>query len=403
MSRRGAVPVIMYHRVGPEINDWSWSSGLTISPDTFEDHLVWLEKTGYYTASLEELRAHIKGDARLPERSVVLTFDDGYIDNWTHVVPMLARHGFKASIAIIPDFVDPRDIVRPTMEDVWASRVTERDLEVRAFVSWPELRAATDRGVLSVIAHSLTHTWFPTGSRIVDFHRPGDGHFWLDWNEAPASKPFYLQRPNESAVPWGTPVYEHARALESTRYFPDPREAAHLTEFVASNGAEAFFTKPGWLDRLNEVARKSREALPLDDRFETEAERSDRYHRDLLDAKNIIEGKLRCEVRHFIWPGQVFSSEAMKVARGIFDSVDSSHHRTRNGSFNQPGGDPALFRRFGVPDIEQPGCIYYPGGRYLVGCLDEFRGVSLARKFRQAMKLGLLAAIKLGTTAKHTR
>jgi peptidoglycan/xylan/chitin deacetylase (PgdA/CDA1 family) len=77
----------MYHRVGPEIEGWSWSNSLTVSAATFEGHLRRLKKSRYYTASLEELHAHMKGEQVLPERSVVLTVDDGYVDNWSSSIP----------------------------------------------------------------------------------------------------------------------------------------------------------------------------------------------------------------------------------------------------------------------------------------------------------------------------
>jgi hypothetical protein len=154
--------------------------------------------------------------------------------------------------------------------------------------------------------------------------------------------------------------------------------------------------RPDWRDALHELVRRRREATTLNDRYENAKERDTRYQSELIEAKDIIEKNTGYAVRQLIWPGQVFSAEAMALARTVYDSVDSSLGESSYDSFNQAGDDPGLFRRFGVPDIEMPGRLYYPGGRYLVGCLDEFRGMPMARKVRQALKLSILAKLKAG-------
>ncbi|MDH3217873.1 MAG: polysaccharide deacetylase family protein, partial [Candidatus Krumholzibacteria bacterium] len=132
MSDRNAVPVLMYHSVGRRLGDWG-AAELTTPVDIFEDHLKWLEKRRFQTINLQQLYDSVAHKSPLPERSIVLTFDDGYVDNWTYVVPLLNRYGFSATIAVNPDFIDPRDIVRPTLEDVWSGRIRENELEVRGF------------------------------------------------------------------------------------------------------------------------------------------------------------------------------------------------------------------------------------------------------------------------------
>jgi hypothetical protein len=386
----------MYHRVGPDIPGWAWSNSLTIPTSVFEDHLRWLRSSGYHTATLDELHAHMSGELRLPERSVVLTFDDGYVDSWTHVAPLLTKYGFRGVVAVVPEFVDPRDVVRPTLGDVWAGRLKEQDLNPRAFMSWPELRAVRESGVLEIISHSLTHTWWPTGADIVDFHHPGDDYYWLDWNHTPDRKPFYLERPAESTLPWGTPVYENGRALGITRYYPDPDEASLLSDVVASKGGRTFFEQPGWRDALLEAVREWRGSKELSDRHETADERAGRYRREFLESKRIIEERVGEEIRHFLWPGQVFNNESMEMASAIYVSLDASVGESYMRSFNRPGDPVGLFRRGGVPDIERDGMLFKPGGRYFVACLDEFRGVPFARRRRQLMKVFYLAAVNLG-------
>jgi peptidoglycan/xylan/chitin deacetylase (PgdA/CDA1 family) len=374
----------MYHSVGRVLTDWQWSRNLTIPWQVFEDHLRWLAKTGYRTAGFDALHAHVRGEAPLPERSVVLTFDDGYVDNWTYVVPLLEKYKMTGTVLVTPEFVDPRDVVRPTLADVWSGRAAAGELDVRGFMSWLELRAAVERGVLSAECHAMTHTWYPTGPTVIDFHHPGDAHYWLDWNAHPDKKPFYLTAPRESEVPWGTPVYEHAKSLEATRYFPNEAEAIEVTHHVESNGGIDFFNRAAWRDELHGVLERARSKTPPG-HYEKEEERIARYIQELEGSKEIIAEKLGRSVEFLVWPNRTYNDQSMELARMRFKAVTVRAEEAVHIK-NQPGGNAGKISRFGVPLIPRGGRMLHPGGRYLTAYLDEFRGDSLAKRKRQILK-----------------
>ena len=379
-----AIPVVMYHTVGRTMPDWNWSF-LTVPFKVFENQLKWLVKAGYTTIDLDELHAHVSGDQILAKPAVVLTFDDGYLDTWTHVAPLLSRYGLKATVFVNPDFVDPRDIVRPTLHDVWAGTCTERDLEVRGFMSWPELRQLTEQGPICVQSHAMTHTWYPVGDKIIDFHHPGDDYYWLDWNRYPERKPFYLLDPQKSAVAWGTPVYEHAKSLQSPRFFPDPREAEHLVALVEQLGGEKFFRQSDWRQILYDEVQEHRRNGADTGRRETEEECIERYRYELGEAKRIIEKQLGVVTDFLCWPGGGYDECAREMALTIYKGVTLASSDPSPVQ-NRPGDNAAFIRRFGVPIIEYRGGIRYPGGRYLVRFLDEYRHVPLARFRRRVLK-----------------
>lgn len=385
----------MYHSVGRELPDWRWSKTLTIPAEVFEDHLRWLARAGYRTVGLTEVGAHVREEALLPERSVVLTFDDGYVDNWTYVVPLLEKYSMAGTILVTPQFVDPHDIVRPTLADVWSGHAQESELEVRGFMSWPELRTSIDRGVLAVQCHALTHTWYPTGPQVVDFHHPGDGHYWLDWNADPTGKPYYLREPNASKVPWGTPVYEHMKSLEATRYFPPDEESKTLVAHVASHGGANFFARRGWHEELRSILARVR-ANARDGRYETDAERAARYTEELESSKRIIEDKLGVPVEYFVWPNRAYNSVSMALAHERFRALTVAGEDA-NGVKNRPGDDPRKISRFGVPLIPLGGRMLHPRGRYFVAYLDEFRGSATGRLRRQIMKRLYVAGAMVAT------
>ncbi|HEU4929198.1 MAG TPA: hypothetical protein VFU38_05160, partial [Candidatus Krumholzibacteria bacterium] len=240
-----------------------------------------------------------------------------------------------------PEFVDPRDIQRPTLEDVWAGRAREEDLDVRGFMSWKELASAADDGTLDVQSHALTHTWYPVSADVVDFHRPGDPHYWLDWNAEPAGKPFYLQSLGKSRVAWGTPVYQHAKSLEATRFRPDPAEAAFVAGRVADAGTAVTSDPAALQSSASSALAEFRSRHGVCGEYETDAQRKTRFESELGESKRIIESRLGRPVRHFVWPGGGYCDESLALALTMFDSVTWSG-ADRWTLRNRPGEDPRL-------------------------------------------------------------
>ena len=70
------------------------------------------------------------------ENTLFLSFDDGYLDNWIYVFPMLKKFKYKATIFVSPEFVDPRPIVRPTLEDYWNDKKSLAEIDNWGFLSW---------------------------------------------------------------------------------------------------------------------------------------------------------------------------------------------------------------------------------------------------------------------------
>jgi peptidoglycan/xylan/chitin deacetylase (PgdA/CDA1 family) len=341
---------------------------------------------------LPELYDYMAGRRSLPERAIVLTLDDGYLDNWTYVVPLLRRYGFSATVLVTPEFVDPADVLRPTLEDVWAGRMKEADLEVRGFMSWRELAAASADDTLSVQSHALTHTWYPTGPEIVDFHHPGDEYYWLDWNAAPNDKPYYLKNLRRTGVAWGTPVYAHVKSLQAVVYRPDPGEAEYVAARAAEAGGEAFFERADWRDVLERAVADYRSRHGVRGETESATERRARFERELVESKRVIESRLDKPVRHFVWPGGGYCDESLALALSVYDSVTWSG-TDRWQLRNRPGEDPRLVTRRGIHYVQAGNERVFTGGRYLSWYLDEYAGRRGARITRQAFKLAAIAAL----------
>ncbi|WP_407285987.1 polysaccharide deacetylase family protein [Streptomyces sp. BP-8] len=97
-GRPGAVPILMYHAVTvaptPAVRE------LSVTPAAFEEQLAVLADGGFTPLTAAVLAAAWRGGGPLPERPVLITFDDGYEGVYRHALPALARHGFPATLFV---------------------------------------------------------------------------------------------------------------------------------------------------------------------------------------------------------------------------------------------------------------------------------------------------------------
>lgn len=107
MPRVARVPILMYHYISaPPADADVYRKDLSVPPERFESHLRYLHEHGYRTVTLDDLLAFLAGGTALPPRPVILTFDDGYVDNYTAAYPLLRKYGMVGHFFIISDFVN---------------------------------------------------------------------------------------------------------------------------------------------------------------------------------------------------------------------------------------------------------------------------------------------------------
>ena len=95
------IPILMYH----SISDDDPNNNLLVPPSMFEEQMAWLEANEFTAMDLDEALDAME-TGKVPKRPVVITFDDGYSDNYTNAFPSLKNHGLKATFFVITDGVD---------------------------------------------------------------------------------------------------------------------------------------------------------------------------------------------------------------------------------------------------------------------------------------------------------
>ncbi|MBP2371504.1 polysaccharide deacetylase family protein [Pseudonocardia parietis] len=136
------VPILMYHSVKEDPP--ATTRNLSVRPEQLRSHLQFLRENGFTGLTFADLCNRARRDAcDMPERPIVLTFDDGYADVHEEALPLLAEHGFPATVFVTTGWL--RD---SGMEA--AGRPLDR------MMAWTQVRELADAG-LEVAAHSHSH------------------------------------------------------------------------------------------------------------------------------------------------------------------------------------------------------------------------------------------------------
>jgi len=91
------LPILMYHKIAEE----TAADEYTITQKQFSDDLLWLKENGFTTVTTHQLIAYAESGEALPEKPVLLTFDDGYYNNYLYAVPLLAQNNMTAVFSVI--------------------------------------------------------------------------------------------------------------------------------------------------------------------------------------------------------------------------------------------------------------------------------------------------------------
>lgn len=136
-ARKAFAPILVYHHIAePPEKAGGAESDYYVSPASFEEQLRYLSESGYQSVSLSALHNYLEAGEPLPDRPVILTFDDGYIDNFTVALPLLVKYGFTATFFLVTDPIDGK---------------------YPGYITWAQVEEIIRSG-MEVEPHSLSHS-----------------------------------------------------------------------------------------------------------------------------------------------------------------------------------------------------------------------------------------------------
>lgn len=310
-----AVPAIYYHSVKYKVKD-SWvHPHITMPLDDFNRHINLYRSLKANTYFMDDLYYHLEGDKKLPFNSLIIHFDDGYLDNFIFAFPLLKKHKLKATIWVNPDFIDEDSHeIRPTLEEYWNGKLSLEELNsYDGFINWEEMRLMEKSGFIEIQSHTMTHNKYPISENIIDFVSPTTKIDWLHWILFPEDKPKFLTD-QKNQIPFGYPIYESQKGNIAIKCEENGELAAELVAYVNQSGGENFFNKTGWKDELFDLAESLKKNYQNLYKKETEDEYIFRIRKELLDSKYQIESKLGKKVNHLCWPYGAWNEMTEKLA-----------------------------------------------------------------------------------------
>lgn len=99
------IPVLMYHSIGT-----MYDRSICVSEKLFEEQIEWLHANNYHTVNADEFYEALSGKSALPDNPILITFDDGFGDNYKVAWPILKQYGFNATFFIVTSQVNPYNI-----------------------------------------------------------------------------------------------------------------------------------------------------------------------------------------------------------------------------------------------------------------------------------------------------
>lgn len=131
------IPILLYHYIEDVTDEKDFlRASMATRPYFFEIQMKYLETHGYTSISLSDLKSAFDGDTNLPEKPVIITFDDGFRDYYYNAFPILKKYNRHAIVYMITNHLDRSGNLTVQM-----------------------LREMIDSGVIDLGSHTLNHVW----------------------------------------------------------------------------------------------------------------------------------------------------------------------------------------------------------------------------------------------------
>ena len=299
-----SIPVIYYHSVADHSDGSKPWAFLSVGTRIFRAQMRVLKLLGYRSCTWEELYEHIMGKNALPPKTFHIQFDDGFLDNWTVVFPIMQRLGFRYTVLPSVDFVERSERVRNFVDKT--DHVNRDDWW--GYLSEDELKTMQASGLVDIQSHAKSHTWLPSSDKIVARHEDLAKTPWVQWNLRPTEKPRWLSR--QELLYRGFPVFEAQKSLECERAFLLHEEAIERfckeTDKQGSTGG----AEMGDILAISDQLR----LFGVLGRYETAAEADARHNEELAGSKIYFEKLLGKPVDFLVWPGGGSSQSTLDKA-----------------------------------------------------------------------------------------
>ena len=328
--------VVMFHSVGNTESDW-YRKWLSVNVEQFECFCKYLKRKEYETLFLDEwyeLQNHPK---EINKKQVVLTFDDGYLDSWVYVFPILKKYELKGTIFINPEFVDPSNELR-SQYDLYKNKM----ISSLGFLNWNEIKEMDKSPYIDIQSHSMSHNHYFYSDKLIDIYQGQNKYDWLSWIIRPDKKPNYISEDQKDYVDEGYPIFENGRALGLRRFIPSDKFINDFLSFYQSYKNK--FSNQILINKMKSFISTYNNQIG---NYETDTEMEKRYRYELFESKRILEERLNKKIDFLCWPGGGYNELSLKLAEEAGYKASTVASWDKNSNFDNLGGYKRI-KRFGL-------------------------------------------------------
>lgn len=312
------IPVIYYHSIAPEKNKKWFRNYLTLEIKYFEAHIKMFKNLGYKSISLDEFYDLMISNVNVKEKFVVITFDDGYLDNYVFAAPILKKYGFRGTVFVNIDYIDKKSKLRYNLEDYWSGKIGWYELPVLGFLNMEEMQFLDSSGVLRIESHTKTHDKYIVSDKIIDFHYPGRDCLYPIVDIYPEEKPYYIGNDNfEKLLPFGTPFFERKSSVIARKVQINPELILEITNILKPIISSTKYDKSFFFSKIEKVYNKYKVNNDIIIAIESEKEYEKRVYEELFISKSVLENILSRKVNFLCWPHGDNNEISNKIAEQV--------------------------------------------------------------------------------------
>lgn len=315
LGRGKGVPVFLYHQINELIK---------ANPAVLASHFDYLHKKGVHTFTANEAYDIIKNGNKLPLNSLLITFDDGYYDNYLNVFPLLKKYNLKATFFLNTAYIAEGPVDRTNFEIQHSDHVNNEAVknlyltgngQSAQYMTWTEIKEMKASGLCEFQAHTHTHKCIPAKmklSGIVDPEHPNLDALHTYEGKLEAGYPILKTR---------SEVTTKRLELKPEFYTAFLAATKGLEGKKAKDAGRAFVKKEGSKYLLGVEHKK--EALQ-------------RITQEMYTNKHLIELHLQNKVSFFAWPWGIYAGFSQKMLhddmgfRGFFTCIKGTNAREVN-------------------------------------------------------------------------
>ena len=136
------IPILLYHDFVTTVPDSDPDNFNYINtPQSYEENIKVLLENGYTFISFQELNDANNGKISLPEKPILVTFDDGYASNYEYIFPILKKYNVKVSIFVVTDKIG-------------------KEVDGKKYLSWEQCKEMQDSSLVEIFSHSKRHVFY---------------------------------------------------------------------------------------------------------------------------------------------------------------------------------------------------------------------------------------------------